>query len=142
MVLFLLFYIEKSCKCRNVGMLQKSYSGIGISSGMQLPQSGIRVQSGTAGHGLVRHCPATGVGGGGIVEAAVVGAAVSAATPAAGPVEWLGEQRRQRLQQHQSKRLVCMNCTLRIPPPSLLCSSTHSIFTYCLYFSNTFFRVH
>jgi hypothetical protein len=42
-------------------MPEKSQSGIGISCGSQLPQSGIRVQSGTACHGLVWHCPAMGL---------------------------------------------------------------------------------
>jgi hypothetical protein len=41
MVLFLLYYIEKSYV--NAGIPEKSLSGIGISSGSMLPQSGIGI---------------------------------------------------------------------------------------------------
>jgi hypothetical protein len=41
MVLFFLYDIEKSFV--NAGMPEKSKSGIGISSGSQLPQSGIDI---------------------------------------------------------------------------------------------------
>jgi hypothetical protein len=56
--------ILKILKHVNVRMLEKSLSGIGISSSSPMPQSGIgipsgiRAQSGTGGHELVRHCQA------------------------------------------------------------------------------------
>jgi hypothetical protein len=64
MVLFMPYDIEKSYV--NAEMpAEKSYSGISISSGSQLPQSGISIPASgfspvplVSGHGLVRHCPA------------------------------------------------------------------------------------